>query len=81
MLCCSMKELQTEYTYRLCDESKYSWKMKAWWLGVGGTAPNSRWTLCLDLKEGLAPLVNGFGRRWVSGRQVLAIEQNREVVV
>ena len=43
-----------------------------WWLGAGATAPNNRWTLCFDLKEGLPSLVNEAGRRWTVGRHVMS---------
>ena len=46
-------------------------RKQIWWLGIGGTAPNLRWTLCLDLKQGLKPPVNALGRRWTLGPHAL----------
>jgi hypothetical protein len=37
--------------------------VKRWWIGIDRTTPNPAWTICLDLVEGLPPLVNGKGLR------------------
>lgn len=50
-----------------------------WWLGIGRTAPNTRWRLCLDLEKGLDPPVNAFGRRWTWGKHVLDEWENGDL--
>ena len=40
-------------------------EVKEWWIGIDRTTPNPTWTIYLDLKEDLSPLVNGRGRRWM----------------
>jgi len=52
--------------YNFCNDSTKG----LWWLGVSGTAPRSKWTLCFDLRKDMDPLVNAFGRRWTLGTNI-----------
>jgi len=67
----SIGEFEKDNIYQIWKLCHGFSKKVTWWLGIGGTAPNLRWTLCLDLKQGLKPPGNALGRRWTLGPHVL----------